>query len=103
VNTIGPIVQLTPGSISVAIERLVTKALVKRRGDPQDRRVRIVELTPQGRALITQAFRKPAEAMETAACVLPAKERSELLRLLKKLGTAPRITPAAQPRPRLRR
>src|SRR4051812_13387715 len=50
VNTIGPKVWLTPGSISVAIDRLEKKALVKRR-NTEDRRVRLVELTAKGRAL----------------------------------------------------
>src|SRR4051794_7307510 len=45
VNTIGPKVDLTPGSISVAVDRLESKALVVRRGDPEDRRIRMVELT----------------------------------------------------------
>jgi len=44
VNTIGPKVWLTPGSISVAVDRLETKALVKRK-NTDDRRVRLVELT----------------------------------------------------------
>ena len=44
VNTIGPKVWLTPGSISVAIDRLEKKKLVKRR-TTDDRRVRLVELT----------------------------------------------------------
>src|ERR1700745_96231 len=56
VNTIGPKVWLTPGSISVAIDRLEKKELVKRR-NTDDRRVRLVELTPKGRALITRIFR----------------------------------------------
>ena len=86
VNTIGPIVQLTPGSISVAVDRLVEKALVLRAGDSSDRRVRIVDLTAKGRALISKAFRQHAEAMESAAAVLSEKERATLLRLLKKLG-----------------
>src|SRR6478672_11679233 len=38
VNTIGPIVDLTPGSISVAVDRLVKKGLVSRRDHPDDRR-----------------------------------------------------------------
>lgn len=88
VNTIGPIVGLTPGSISVGIDRLETKALVKRRGDSEDRRVRIVELTPAGRALIAPAFAKHAGAMENAASRLTEQERATLLRLLKKLGRA---------------
>jgi len=47
VNTIGPKVWLTPGSISVAVDRLEKKKLVKRR-TTADRRVRLVELTAKG-------------------------------------------------------
>jgi DNA-binding MarR family transcriptional regulator len=43
VNTIGPKVWLTPGSISVAVDRLEKKALVKRK-NTDGRRVRLVEL-----------------------------------------------------------
>src|SRR5476649_1804135 len=57
VNTIGSKVWLTPGSISVAVDRLVKKGLVSRKGHAGDRRVRTVELTPEGRALITRGFR----------------------------------------------
>src|SRR6266851_5013661 len=42
VNTIGPMVHLTPGSISIAVDRLVTKGLVSRVESAEDRRVRIV-------------------------------------------------------------
>src|SRR6476661_5060163 len=40
VNVIGPKVNLTPGSISVAVDRLVSKGLVSRIECPEDRRVR---------------------------------------------------------------
>ena len=86
VNTIGPKVWLTPGSISVAVDRLVKKGLVSRKGRADDRRVRQVELTPKGRALITRGFREHAGAMEDAIHVLSKTERLTLLRLLKKLG-----------------
>ncbi len=85
VNTIGPKVWLTPGSISVAVDRLEKKGLVKRK-NTDDRRVRLVELTPKGRAVITKTFREHAAAMEEAAGVLSKEERLTLLRLLKKLG-----------------
>ncbi len=85
VNTIGPKVWLTPGSISVAIDRLEKKALVKRK-NTDDRRVRMVELTAKGRALITKTFREHAATMEKVASALPTEERLTLLRLLKKLG-----------------
>jgi MarR family 2-MHQ and catechol resistance regulon transcriptional repressor len=85
VNTIGPIVWLTPGSISVAVDRLGKKALVKRK-NTDGRRVRLVELTAKGRALITKISREHAAAMEEAAGVLSKEERLMLLRLVKELG-----------------
>src|SRR3984893_4619636 len=85
-NTIGPKVWLTPGSISVAVDRLVKKGLVSRKDHAGDRRVRQVELTAKGRALITRGFREHAAAMGNAVSVLSKKERLTLLRLLKKLG-----------------
>ena len=86
VNTLGPKVWLTPGSISVAVERLVKKGLVSRKDHPRDRRVRQVELTAKGRALIMRGFREHAAAMETVVSVLSKNERLTVLRLLKKLG-----------------
>jgi MarR family transcriptional regulator, 2-MHQ and catechol-resistance regulon repressor len=86
VNTIGPKVWLTPGSISVAVDRLVKKGLVSRKDHPGDRRVRRVALTPKGRALIRRGFGEHAAAMEDVAGVLSKNERLTLLRLLKKLG-----------------
>ncbi len=84
VNTIGPKVWLTPGSISVAIDRLEKKRLVKRQ-TTDDRRVRLVELTAKGRALIAKTFERHAAAMEKAN-TLSKEERVNLLQLLKKLG-----------------
>jgi MarR family 2-MHQ and catechol resistance regulon transcriptional repressor len=85
-NTIGPKVWLTPGSISVAVDRLVKKGLVSRKDHAGDRRVRRVELTSKGRALITRGFREHAEAMERAISILSRRDRLTLLRLLKKVG-----------------
>src|SRR5260370_27358401 len=64
VNTIGPIVDLTPGSISIAVDRLVARGLVSRVESTKDRRVRIVTLTSRGRDLIVTAFRKHAGQMK---------------------------------------
>ena len=94
VNTIGPKVWLTPGSISVAVDRLEKKALVKRK-NTGDRRVRLVELTAKGRVLITKTFREHAAAMEEAAGVLSKEERLLLLQLLKKLGKGANADPAS--------
>ncbi|HMF59784.1 MAG TPA: MarR family transcriptional regulator [Vicinamibacterales bacterium] len=91
VNTIGPKVWLTPGSISIAVDRLEQKGLVKRE-TTADRRVRLVELTAKGRSLITKIFQEHAAAMEEVAAVLSKEERLTLMRLLKKLGRADKKT-----------
>src|SRR5258706_11782543 len=57
VNVVGPKVHLTPGSISVAVERLVAKGLVSRAESSEDRRIRIVALTTRGKSTITPIFR----------------------------------------------
>src|SRR6266403_2896323 len=56
VNVIGPKVDLTPGSISVAVDRLVAKGLVSRVECSEDRRIRIVALTPRVKRVIGPIF-----------------------------------------------
>jgi len=86
VNTIGPVVDLTPGSISIAVDRLVEKGLVSRVESTEDRRVRIVALTPRGRDLIVPAFRKHSGQMRRVFSELSAEELHELEVALKKIG-----------------
>ena len=86
VNTIGPIVGLTPGSISVAIDRLFAKGLVSRVEDTEDRRVRIVALTPRGKELIVPAFRKHSGQMKRVFAELSPDELRGLEVALKKVG-----------------
>ena len=86
VNTIGPIVNLTAGSISIAVDRLVEKGLVSRVESAEDRRVRIVALTPRGRTLIDSAFRKHSGQMRRVFSELSAEELRGLDLALKKVG-----------------
>ena len=77
---------LTSGSITTAVDRLETKGLVERMGDKQDRRSRIVRLTPSGRNTIRKAFAEHKQAMEQAASCLDADQRAALIDLLRRLG-----------------
>src|SRR5882762_10075922 len=86
VNTIGPIVDLTPGSISIAVDRLVGKGLVSRVESAEDRRVRIVALTPRGKNLIVSAFRKHSGQMKRVFSELSPEELRGLEVTLKKVG-----------------
>ena len=86
VNTIGPIVDLTPGSISIAVDRLVAKGLVSRVESADDRRVRIVTLTPRGKDIIVSAFLKHSGQMKSVFSELSPVELRGLDVLLKKVG-----------------
>jgi MarR family 2-MHQ and catechol resistance regulon transcriptional repressor len=88
VNTIGPKVFLTPGSISVAVDRLLKRDLVTRTNSSSDRRVRLVDLTPRGRDHIERIFAAHAAQVDELAQVLSAKERRQITRGLKALGKA---------------
>ena len=86
VNTIGPKVNLTPGSISVAVDRLHTKGLVSRIEDANDRRIRIVALTPKGRHLIVSMFRCHAATMTRIFSELSPEELRNFEAVLKRIG-----------------
>jgi MarR family 2-MHQ and catechol resistance regulon transcriptional repressor len=86
VNTIGKKVLLASASITAAVDRLESKRLVRRAADARDLRARLVQLTQTGRQLIKRAFQQHAIDMEETMAVLGSNERTELVRLLKKVG-----------------
>jgi MarR family transcriptional regulator, 2-MHQ and catechol-resistance regulon repressor len=86
VNTIGPKVFLTPGSISTAVDRLVARGLVNRIESPEDRRIRLVSLTAKGKALIAPIFRKHATEIKKVFADASPKELRALEATLKKIG-----------------
>jgi MarR family transcriptional regulator, 2-MHQ and catechol-resistance regulon repressor len=86
VNSIGPKVYLTPGSISTAVDRLVERGLVRRVESLEDRRVRVVSLTPKGKRLIVPVFRKHAAEIKKVFADTSSKELRALETILKKIG-----------------
>jgi len=86
INTIGEKVLLTSGSMTAAANRLIEKDLVKRSQDPSDGRFFILHLTLSGRKLIKQAYEKHSRNLEKIAGALTIKERTQLVKLLKKIG-----------------
>lgn len=86
VNAIGPKVDLNPGSVSVAVDRLYKKGLVNRIEDEKDRRVRTVSLTEKGRKLFLPMFRRHMALLERAFEGVPPEERIRLEKAMKKIG-----------------
>ncbi len=85
VNSIAETVMITSGSMTTAVDRLVDRGLVRRTAHPTDKRVRMVELTAEGRSLIEKAYGEHAQTIERTFEVLSAQERSDLLSILLKL------------------
>jgi MarR family transcriptional regulator, 2-MHQ and catechol-resistance regulon repressor len=86
VNTIGPKVDLNPGSVSVAVDRLYKKGYVSREECSSDRRVRTVSLTEKGRQVFHPLFRRHAALIKRAFEELSSEEMQQLERMLKKIG-----------------
>jgi MarR family transcriptional regulator, 2-MHQ and catechol-resistance regulon repressor len=86
INAIGGKVLLTSGSMTAAANRLEKKGLVKRMQDPADGRCFHIHLTKAGLRVIQAAYAMHAQNLERIAAVLTAEERTELVRLLKKIG-----------------
>jgi MarR family 2-MHQ and catechol resistance regulon transcriptional repressor len=86
INTIGGKVLLTSGSMTAAVNRLEAQGYVKRIQDPSDGRCFNVRLTKTGRHVIKKAYKVHEQNLEAIVRVLTPNERSEIVRLLKKIG-----------------
>jgi MarR family transcriptional regulator, 2-MHQ and catechol-resistance regulon repressor len=85
VNAIADTVMVSSGSMTTSVDRLEVRGLVRRAVHETDARIRMVELTDEGRALISPAYAAHARTIDGVFEPLSAEERSELLRLLLKL------------------
>ena len=86
VNALGPKVNLNPGSVSVAVDRLYKKGLISRVESESDRRVRTVSLTEKGRRVIVPIFREHAALIKRAFQDVSPAEQRRLEEVLKKIG-----------------
>ena len=86
VNAIGPKVNLNPGSVSVAVDRLHKKGLVSRVESESDRRIRTVSLTAKGRRVFVPIFRQHAALIQRAFQDVLPKEQRRLEEVLKRIG-----------------
>ena len=86
VNDIGEKVQLTSGSITLAVDRLEARKMVERRSHATDRRTRVVHLTDGGRVAIEKAFACHSAAMNRLESFGSEEERVQLIDMLKRLG-----------------
>ena len=86
ISEIGEKVLLANASMTSAVDRLEHKLLVVRQSSDTDRRIRIVDLTDEGRSFISDLYARHARDIETVTKVLTQREQDQLRTLLKKLG-----------------
>jgi MarR family transcriptional regulator, 2-MHQ and catechol-resistance regulon repressor len=91
ISSIGDKVLLASASMTSAIDRLESHSLVRRRGCDSDRRIRLVELTDEGRSFIVEIYARHEKDLEFIASELSNEERRALYEGLKKIGLAAQV------------
>src|SRR3984885_4573990 len=88
ISVIGEKVLLASASMTSAIDRLEKRGLVQRTTCNSDRRIRLVELTCDGRKFIEEIYTRHEKDLESIASELDDNERRTLYDGLKKIGRA---------------
>lgn len=76
---------VSSGGITYLVDRLEKRALVERRGHPNDRRARLVALTAEGESLVKRILPEHLARIKAALAPLGKKEKREAIRLLRVL------------------
>lgn len=83
-------------NVTVMLARLEEAGLIRRQGNPDDRREKFVELTPKGRALLRRIWMVHQEQLDRVMAGLTGREQVELMRLLNKMSAALADWPTAR-------
>jgi len=75
-GTLAELEGTTPATMSRVIDSLADLGLIERVTDPLDGRARLVQLSPEGGALLTDLRRRNTEALRTAIADLDDAERA---------------------------
>jgi DNA-binding MarR family transcriptional regulator len=87
-RTLARTIGFDTSTIAGVLDRLEARELVLRNTSPDDRRVRLLTLTDQGRALLAEAVPNVLRAQERMLEPLPKAARREFMRMLRQLVTA---------------
>jgi MarR family 2-MHQ and catechol resistance regulon transcriptional repressor len=85
-NVIGEKLLKSGGNITMVIDHLEQRKLLRRQANPNDRRCIVVHLTDRGRELIDEIFPAHAAYIAETMSALSAEEQETLGTLCRKLG-----------------
>ncbi len=87
-RTLARTIGFDPSTIGGVVDRLEARGLLARQADPADRRVRLLQPTAAGRALLKAVVPGMLRAQRRMLEPLPPAERREFMRMLRTLVTA---------------
>jgi len=96
ISVIGEKVLLASASMTSAIDRLEKRSLVRRRSCNSDRRIRLVELTAEGKSFIEEIYARHEKDLEFVMAGLSEEERRVMYEGLKKVGLAAKVAVPTQ-------
>jgi MarR family transcriptional regulator, lower aerobic nicotinate degradation pathway regulator len=73
---------LDTSTVAGVVDRLEARGLMLRQASPQDRRVRLLRLTPDGEATLAEVVPAMQRAQQRMLAPLPAAQRREFMRML---------------------
>ena len=85
-NHLGRLTAMDPATIQGVVQRLARRGLVEQRRDPDDRRRAQLVPTAEGRALVERLTATAKRVSEATLEPLNARERVQLLDLLRRIG-----------------
>ncbi len=84
-RTLAGQIGLDTSTVAGVVDRLEARGLMQRQASPADRRVRLLRLTPDGEALLSEVIPAMQRAQLKILAPLPAAQRREFMRMLKLL------------------
>lgn len=76
-NAVADALEVHPSNATRTVERLVAAGLLDRRDDPADRRHLLLDLTTDGRALVTEVMQRRRAAVAEILSRMPASHRRQ--------------------------
>jgi DNA-binding MarR family transcriptional regulator len=87
-RTLASSIGFDTSTIGGVIDRLERRGLILRQASPDDRRVRLLRVTPEGEALLQQLTRSVLKAQQRILAPLPAADRDSFMAMLTTLVEA---------------
>lgn len=84
-RTLARRIGLDTSTIGAVVDRLESRELIERRASPDDKRVRLLSVTPAGRKLLQSVVPAMLRAQERMLAPLPAADRPKFMAMVKRI------------------